>query len=324
MEQSEQTQQLLTDTENGDRESPQRRELQAQQDERQQQQQEQQREQQQQQRQQRDEEDRRLETDRLAAVDMTVRPQESQQSEEEGEVPTYQTNKIVKIMEPRVTRSMTKGGTNALMTYEVGEHTDAFICDDTNNISVDVNGFESDEKTRAWMTNVLLSKLEGGFSENEIQAYATGIVNMLPMHDANAWIEKRLCYRVGLTEAMREQNPAKRKMILDALDDEVENLVRKTKAVIPVHPNTLTRKEISDRIPGHTFLKFKELANGDFERVKARTVAGGNQVDPDTVGETKAPTVNIVSVMSLISLSTSVGFEIRSADIEGAFLIPEL
>ena len=87
---------------------------------------------------------------------------------------------------------------------------------------------------------------------------------------------------------------------------------------------SLTREHIQARIPAHTFLKFKELANGDFERVKARTVAGGNQVDPDTVGETRAPTVGIVSVMAMISLATSIGFSIRTADIEGAFLIPEL
>ena len=48
------------------------------------------------------------------------------------------------------------------------------------------------------------------------------------------------------------------------------------------------------------------------------------EVDPATMGETWAPTVGIVSVMSLISLATSIGFQIRTADIEGAFLIPDL
>jgi hypothetical protein len=47
------------------------------------------------------------------------------------------------------------------------------------------------------------------------------------------------------------------------------------------------------------------------KRVKARKVAGGNDV-------------SIMAVMALISMATSIGLEIRSADIEGAFFIPEL
>ena len=53
-------------------------------------------------------------------------------------------------------------------------------------------------------------------------------------------------------------------------------------------------------------------------------MAGGGQADPDTVGETKAPVVGIVSVMALIGMATSLGFEIRSAGIEGDFQMPKL
>ena len=63
---------------------------------------------------------------------------------------------------------------------------------------------------------------------------------------------------------MSEKDPAKLQMILAALDDEVDNLVTKTKAVIPVDSRKITTDERGARIPAHTFLKFKELANGDF------------------------------------------------------------
>ncbi len=44
------------------------------------------------------------------------------------------------------------------------------------------------------------------------------------------------------------------------------------------------------------FLKEKLLANGEFDRMKARLVAGGNFVDARSVGETNAPTVNPFTV----------------------------
>ena len=113
-------------------------------------------------------------------------------------------------------------------------------------------------------------------------------------------------------------------MINKALDDEIDNLVLKNKAVRPVRVSSLTRQELDRRVPGHTFLKFKELATGAFDKVKARTVIGGNLIDRETVQETNAPTIGIVSVMGMLSMAVSIGFAIWTTDIQGAFLIPDL
>ena len=322
-------QQIPANSESGESQTMREKEQQSQREE-QQRQQEQQREQQQQEQQQqqqqrqRDEEDRGREDEKPTAVVVTVSPEETQQSEGQGGMPSYQKKKTVKIVEPRVTRSMTRKETDASYADDIDDNMRAYMSNGVNEEPNIMSGFENDEKTREWITGELISRMENIYTADELRAYTAGVMDVIPIHNADAWIDEILCYRVGLTEAMKEQDPAKKRMILEALDEEVQNLVRKTKAVIPVNANTLSRREIADRIPGHTFLKFKELANGDFERVKARTVAGGNQVDPETVGETKAPTVGIMSVMALISMATSIAFEIRSADIEGAFLIPEL
>ena len=71
-------------------------------------------------------------------------------------------------------------------------------------------------------------------------------------------------------------------------------------------------------------MKFKDLASGILERCKARTVAGGNLIDRSAVDETRAPTVGIMTVLSIISMATSCNMGMETADIDGAFLIPEM
>ena len=72
------------------------------------------------------------------------------------------------------------------------------------------------------------------------------------------------------------------------------------------------------------FLKDKYLSSGDFERVKARLVVGGDYVDPAGVGETSSPTVNPVTVMMMINIAAVEGMDISCHDIKGAFLVPEI
>ena len=239
----------------------------------------------------------------------------------------YEKEKVRREVEPRVTRAMSKAKGIDLYALWVNK----MKVDEASMGPLEFAAYltEIDQKiqnfnTESGVTDMIECLLSETYDNDEVKVYMNGIISNIPMHDSEAWLDEILCYRISLKEAVSEKDPIKLQMILAALDDEVDNLVTKTKAVIPVDSRKLTTDERRSRIPAHTFLKFKELANGDFERVKARTVAGGNQVDPLTVGETRAPTVGIVSVMSMISLATSVGFNIRMADIEGAFLIPDL
>jgi hypothetical protein len=53
-------------------------------------------------------------------------------------------------------------------------------------------------------------------------------------------------------------------------------------------------------------------------------VAGGNHVDASTVGTTAAPTVNSITVMTTINLAAIEGAEMRTHDVKGAYLIPDI
>ena len=51
------------------------------------------------------------------------------------------------------------------------------------------------------------------------------------------------------------------------------------------------------------FLKEKFLASGEFEKLKARLVAAGNQQDRDLYDDPSAPTVATSSVFTLLSIA---------------------
>ncbi len=72
------------------------------------------------------------------------------------------------------------------------------------------------------------------------------------------------------------------------------------------------------------FLKEKLLANGEFDRMKARLVAEGNFVDARSVGETNAPTVNPFTVFFMLNVAAQYRLELLTADIKGAYLIPDI
>ena len=68
------------------------------------------------------------------------------------------------------------------------------------------------------------------------------------------------------------------------------------------------------------FLKDKYLASGEFERFKARLVAGGNQQDKGLYHDLSSPTVATSSVLSIAALAASEGRKVVAIDIGGAFL----
>jgi hypothetical protein len=68
------------------------------------------------------------------------------------------------------------------------------------------------------------------------------------------------------------------------------------------------------------FLKEKLLRDGNFDKMKA----GGNYVDQRSVGETNAPTVNPFTVFFMLNVAAEYGSELFTADIKGAYLIPDI
>jgi hypothetical protein len=69
------------------------------------------------------------------------------------------------------------------------------------------------------------------------------------------------------------------------------------------------------------FLKDKYLANGDFEKTKARLAARGDQQINNLFNETiSSPTVNSLSINIILSLAVQLKCYIKVSDVPGAFL----
>ena len=84
--------------------------------------------------------------------------------------------------------------------------------------------------------------------------------------------------------------------------------------------NGLSGEEKHLIIRSSMFLKGKFLASGEFKKLKARLVAGGNQQDRDLYDDLSAPTVAMSSVFTLLSIAAHENRTIAVIDTSGAFL----
>jgi hypothetical protein len=125
-------------------------------------------------------------------------------------------------------------------------------------------------------------------------------------------------YRVSLGEALKMTD--RRSEIRSAIADEILNL-KETGTLRPLSQREVTKQVLEKTIPCHMFLKFKYKADGSFDKVKARLAANGDKQDPDTIGETFAPTVNPVSVKTHLNITVREQLLLSAYDIKGAFLM---
>ena len=88
----------------------------------------------------------------------------------------------------------------------------------------------------------------------------------------------------------------------------------------PVNLKVLTKDEMYRIIRSSMFLKEKFLASGEFEKLKTRLVAGGDQQDKSLCEDLSAPTVGTSTVLVLLSIAAHEGRAITVIDISGAFL----
>lgn len=88
----------------------------------------------------------------------------------------------------------------------------------------------------------------------------------------------------------------------------------------PVEIQRLPREEKARIIRSSMFLKEKFLASGEFEKLKARLVAGGDQQDKTLYEDLSAPTVGTSSVFTLLCIAAHKGRKIAVIDISGAYL----
>ena len=111
--------------------------------------------------------------------------------------------------------------------------------------------------------------------------------------------------KVSVTEALRTRGDAARAVI----NAELQQMI--------------TRKVWSEDarvIRSIVFLKEKFLPTGEFEKLKARLVAGGDMQNRDLYEDLSAPTVATASVFTLLSIAAAENQSIAAVDIGGAFL----
>lgn len=84
----------------------------------------------------------------------------------------------------------------------------------------------------------------------------------------------------------------------------------------------LSKEQLKQRIPSKMFIKLKYLANGDFDKIKARLVAGGHRQDRSLYSEeqTSSPTAGTSSVFVVAGLAAREKRKVRVIDFIAAFL----
>ena len=113
---------------------------------------------------------------------------------------------------------------------------------------------------------------------------------------------RNISYRMTSRRALIDNTH--KKTALAAVKEAIDNMITR-KVMKPIKYEDLRKGQMRNIIPMHMFLKERFRSDGSFDRWKARLVANGNHQSPDTIGNTYAPTVNPITVMTLINLTAT-------------------
>ena len=120
---------------------------------------------------------------------------------------------------------------------------------------------------------------------------------------------------ISVNEALRTRG----KDAETVIKKELSQMIAK-KLWTPVDIRRLSYDEKRRIIRSSMFLKEKFLASGEFEKLKARLVAGGDQQDKTLYDDLSAPTVGTSSVFTLLCIAAHEGRKVTVIDISGAYL----
>jgi len=115
-----------------------------------------------------------------------------------------------------------------------------------------------------------------------------------------------------------------KKTLGDAVDLPVENeiyqLLVDKEVLLPSHFRDLSPADIQNAVRTHMLVDEKFHQNGLLDKIKARLVALGCHENPETIGESFAPTPFIQHIFSLCAIAARDKCKVRTLDISGAFL----
>jgi hypothetical protein len=109
-------------------------------------------------------------------------------------------------------------------------------------------------------------------------------------------------------------------MARESINKEIRSLVSEHKALICVDFDDIPIELRNKCILIHCFLKDKISPEGEFLKIKARIVAGGNDQDESTFGATTAPTINSVTLMLILHIMAAEDRECATFDVPSAFV----
>ena len=107
---------------------------------------------------------------------------------------------------------------------------------------------------------------------------------------------------------------------VSAINAELQQMIAK-EVWWPVPPDQLSGKKV---ISSFMFLKEKFTASGDFDKLKARLVAGGNEQDRLAYDNIASPTVSSTSVFMVAAIAAREHRHVLAVDIGGAYLNADL
>ena len=113
---------------------------------------------------------------------------------------------------------------------------------------------------------------------------------------------------------------------IDAIVKEMLMIIDEKEAIEGVKLESLTEEERKRIIPSKMFLREKFQADGKYEKLKARLVAGGHKQSRDIYDDGSSPTVGTSSVFMCACIAAHEGRSVSVIDFPGAYLnskIPE-
>ena len=124
---------------------------------------------------------------------------------------------------------------------------------------------------------------------------------------------------ITVREAIRTRGEEAERVIMKELNQMINKRVWTL-----IDGKKLTAEERSSIIRSSMFLKEKYLASGEFEKLKARLVAGGDQQNKDMYDDLSAPTVSTSAVFTILAIAAHEQRNASVVDIGGAFLNAEM
>jgi predicted phage tail protein len=146
-------------------------------------------------------------------------------------------------------------------------------------------------------------------------ANATRTETRRQLHLREGWHDECYALKMSVRAAMRERGAEAAPVIAAELQQMLDKGVWHG-----VKASELTPKQKSAIIRSSMFLKDKYLPDGQFEKFKARLVAGGDQQDKQLYEKLSSPTAATSSVMIVAAIAAHEGRSVITIDIGGAFL----